>query len=73
MNTPYENLANAIILCAVQDYRKTLRILSRFPFRREAIKEKNSILKFFRSGWFHTLTSIDPEYLIRNLDGEAAA
>jgi hypothetical protein len=73
MNTPYENLAKAIVLCAVQDYRKTLRILSRFPSRREALKEKNSILEFFRSGWFHALTSIDPEFLIRKLDGEVAA
>ena len=73
MNTPHENLANAIVLCAVQDYRKALRILSRFPFRREAMKEKNNILEFFRSGWFHALTSIDPEYLIRRLDGEVAA
>jgi hypothetical protein len=73
MNTPYENLANAIVLCAVQDYRKTLRILSRFPNRREAIEEKNRILQFFRSEWFHPLTSIDPEFLIRKLDGEAAA
>ena len=41
MNTPYENLANAIVLSAVQDYRKALRILSRFPERRDALKEKH--------------------------------
>ena len=73
MNTPCENLANAIVLCAVQDYRKTLRILTRFPDRREVNKEKSSILQFFRSGWYRTLTSIDPELLIRKLDEEAAA
>jgi len=73
MNTPCENLASAIILCAVQDYRKTLRTLARFPDRREVSKEKSSILEFFRSGWYRTLTSIDPEFLIRKLDEEAAA
>ena len=73
MNTPCENLASAIVLCAVQDYRKTLRTLARFPDRREVSKEKSSILEFFRSGWYRTLTSIDPELLIRKLDEEAAA
>lgn len=73
MNTPCENLASAIVLCAVQDYRKTLRILTRFPDRREVSKEKSSILEFFRSGWYRTLTSIDPELLIRKLDEEAVA
>ena len=73
MNTPCENLASAIVLCAVQDYRKTLRTLARFPDRREVNKEKSSILQFFRSGWYRTLTSIDPEFLIRKLDEEAAA
>ena len=73
MNTPCENLASAIVLCAVQDYRKTLRTLARFPDRREVSKEKSSILEFVRSGWYRTLTSIDPELLIRKLDEEAAA
>ena len=73
MNTPCENLASAIVLCAVQDYRRTLRTLARFPDRREVSKEKSSILEFFRSGWYRTLTSIDPEFLIRKLDEEAAA
>lgn len=73
MNTPYENLANAIVLSAVQDYRKALRILSRFPDRRDALKEKDSILQFFRSEWFYALTNIDPEFLIRKLDKEVAA
>ncbi len=73
MNTPCENLASAIVLCAVQDYRKTLHTLARFPDRREVNKEKSSILQFFRSGWYRTLTSIDPEFLIRKLDEEAAA
>ena len=28
---PYENLANAIILFAVKDYRKAMRTLRRYP------------------------------------------
>ena len=59
MDTPYENLANAIILQAVKDYRL-----------HDDEKELASIERFFRSGWFNTLTSIDPEMLIAKLRKE---
>ena len=59
MTDPYENLANAIILQAVKDYRL-----------HDDEKELASIERFFRSGWFNTLTSIDPEMLIAKLRKE---
>ena len=59
MDTPYENLANAIVLQAVKDYRL-----------HDDEKELVSIERFFRSGWFNTLTSIDPEMLISKLRKE---
>ena len=59
MDTPYENLANAIILQAVKDYRL-----------HDDEKELASIERFFRSGWFNTLTSIDSEMLIAKLRKE---
>ena len=59
MDTPYENLANAIVLQAVKDYRL-----------HDNEKELASIERFFRSGWFNTLTSIDPEMLISKLRKE---
>ncbi len=59
MNKPYENLANAIILQAVKDYRL-----------HDDEKELANIERFFRSGWFNTLTSIDPEMLIAKLRKE---
>ena len=59
MDTPYENLANAIILQAVKDYRL-----------HDDEKELASIERFFRSGWFNTLTSINPEMLISKLRKE---
>ena len=61
MNTPYENLANAIVLQAVKDYRQ-----------REAPHEISEIEAFFRSDWFHVLTQIDGEWLIRKLRKEKA-
>jgi hypothetical protein len=72
MDTPYENLANAIILQAVKDYRKALRILSRYPYNRPAQYERGSIERFFRSRWFGVLTHLDPELLIHRLREEAA-
>ena len=56
---PYEELANAIILQAVKDYRLT-----------DDEQELQEIERFFRSGWFGVLSKVDPEYLIRNLRKE---
>lgn len=66
----YERLANAIIITACRDYRTTLRKLSRNKNNRDAMSEKESIERFFRSGWFGVLTGIDPELLIRKLQEE---
>ena len=59
MMDPYEKLANAIVLQAVKDYR-----------RRGSSDERESLERFFRSHWFSVLTSIDPEFLIKNLREE---
>lgn len=56
---PYEELANAIVLQAVKDYRL-----------HDDEQELASIERFFRSGWFSTLTSINPEMLISKLRKE---
>ena len=55
----YEELANAIILQAVKDYRLT-----------DDEQELAEIERFFRSDWFGVLTDVDPEYLIRRLRKE---
>ena len=59
--TPYENLANAIILKAVKDYRQS-----------KSERTMEEIERFFRSGWFRVLTNIDGEQLIRDLRKEKA-
>ena len=69
----YNNLANAIILQAVKDYRKALRTLSMNPNNRSAQYERRRIEQFFRSSWFGVLTSIDPEMLITKLKAEVTA
>ena len=59
MMNPYEELANAIVLQAVKDYRL-----------HDDERELASIERFFRSDWFGTLTSVNPEILISKLRKE---
>lgn len=60
----YENLANAIVLQAVKDYKKSLHQLENNPRNRDAIHEKVRLEKFFRSQWYGVLTNLDPERLM---------
>lgn len=53
---PYEELANGIILRAVEDYRKAL-----------ACRDEGVILaieRFFTSEWFAILSKLDGQYII---------
>jgi len=68
--TNYENLANAIILQAVKDYRTTLNCLAMNPNNRSARYDKAEVERFFRSQWYSALTSVDGEMLIRSLREE---
>lgn len=71
--TNYENLANAIILQAVKDYRMALKSLKANRRNRTAMADKDEIERFFRSDWFSVLTSVDGEMLIRSLQMEVDA
>ena len=55
----YQELANAIILRAVEDYRLT-----------DDEQELEEIERFFRSAWFGVLTKLDPDLLISKLRKE---
>ena len=66
----YERLANAIILPAVAYYRVALKKIKAHPKDRKAIDEALEIERFFRSGWYQQLTSVDGEYLIKRLQDE---
>jgi hypothetical protein len=69
---PWERLANAIVLSAVSDYRAALRKLKRNPQNQDAMSDAMAIERFFQSGWFSILTSVDGEYLMDRLRKEAA-
>ena len=71
--TTYENLANAIILQAVKDYRMALKGLKANPRNRPAKADKDEIERFFRSQWYSALTDVNGEMLIRSLQKEVDA
>lgn len=66
-----EELANAIVLQAVKDYRDAVKKLSRGRRNDAAQQTRDECLRFFRSVWFTQLTAIEPELLIKKLDEEA--
>ena len=66
------NLANAIILDAVREYRKACKKYRKSTKSSDALAAKRQCLKFFRSDWFKVLTDIDGEMLISKLDQEVS-
>ena len=78
----YENLANAIIETAVDDYRKALRRIKMHYSLALNLVSPYSLLRlndviicldvedFFRSEWYYTLTDVDGDYLIAKLREE---
>ena len=72
--TPYENLANAIIIQACKDYRKAYkRYLRRYRSSNKPNAELLELESFFRSDWYKTLTSVDGEYLMDRIKKEVSA
>ena len=70
MTEPYQDLANAIILMAVKDYRDALKKLMKRPRYGPAQDLKNEVERFFRSDWYRELTSVDGNVLIKKLQEE---
>lgn len=72
-DTPYENLANAIILQAVKDFRKCIKAVKRNARNKEqAIMEMREIVDFIKSPWFRALTNLDPQVLLEKLEEEVS-
>lgn len=62
---PYQNLANAIVCVAADDYRTALEKND------QTLRE--SLQRFFRSAWCSALTGIDTERLMDTLSRERGA
>lgn len=63
----YENLANSIVLSAVEDYKAALIHLKKRPDSMAAQDEVRRHEKFFYSDWYAMLTDLDPGYLISKM------
>lgn len=70
MEDGFTNLASAIILQAVKDYRDALKTLEKNPYSIDANKMKSNGERFFRSKWFSQVTSIDGNMLLKKLREE---
>lgn len=70
MTDPYENLANAVILQAVKDWRSAVRTLKKRPRYDPARQMRDECERFFLSDWFGVLTSVDGSFLLRKLKQE---
>ena len=70
MTDPWENLANAIILQAVKDYREARKKYKKRPKNEDAKLMIADCEAFFCSDWFAALTNIDGEALLRKLQEE---
>ena len=70
VGNPYEDLANAIIIKACNDYRTALKRVKKNPENKDAINEALSLERFFKSPWYQVLTSVDGEFLIRKIRAE---
>lgn len=83
---PYEKLANAIVLQAVQDYRTKVKKLKKFMAKKpgcdaekeeldekkkDVLREMQSIRRFFYSRWFEMLTNLDGDAIVQRLEKEA--
>lgn len=67
----YHNLANTIIVQAVNDYRKARYILKRYPRQEAARRTVEEVERFILSDWFRCLTTVDGTNLMRKLREEA--
>lgn len=67
----YDNLANAIVLLAVKDWREAVKTLKKRPRYAAAKQMKEECEAFFLSDWFEMLTSVDGRTILQKLKKEA--
>ena len=66
----WQDLANAVILQAIEDYRRICGKLRFRPGLAGAARAKRELEAFFLSRWFRTLTTLDGQELLASLRRE---
>ena len=64
----YRNLADAIIMQAAHDYRRSVQQLIRKPYSTKALHDKQEVEAFFRGDWFQVLCNLDGQQLLQKLE-----
>ena len=70
MTDGYSELANAIVMQAVKDWRDSVRKLKKRPRYDPAKQMRDECERFFRSEWFEQLTDVDGRVILRKLKQE---
>ena len=68
----WQDLADAIIVQAASDYRRTMKNLRENSHNTRLLSDRQSLEAFFQSGWFQRLTSLDGRQLLTDLQKEAS-
>lgn len=71
MHKQFENLANAIIVRAVKDYKENIEGLKNDPENIRLLVEKKKLENFFYSEWYHCLSDADPNYILERIRNES--
>ena len=72
MRENWEALVKAIIMKAVNDYRKARKQLREEPDNEKLLNTIHEVERFFRSKWFRKLSGVDGRMILYNLRREAA-
>lgn len=63
----YKRLANAIVSRAARDYRLALKAKKRRPKNANVMRIISDCERFFRSQYYHILTDVDGEWLMKQI------
>ena len=66
----YKNLAGAVVLQAVKDWRDAAKKVTKKPDSPEACRMKSKCEEFFLSDWFYELSGLEGVYILRKLKVE---
>lgn len=66
----WEDLANAIVVQAVDDYLAAFKALQSDPDNFRAKRMQKEVLAFLKSEWYQTLTNVNPRVIIQHLENK---
>lgn len=74
MNSAYRNLADAVVLRAVTDWQKAVKVLKKNPNYKASLEMKKDCEEFFKGAWYQDLREVFelniPEDMLKVLEEE---